>query len=110
MSTEWITRAEAGRRLGVTAMAVTKFCRSGMPHRHSDGRVCWPDAQYWSDWYRCPESSGTWHQRHPHPDAMRRQRERAEKELRRPWAERWRRLREVKLDAASVANQAQGRL
>src|ERR1700689_895535 len=28
---EWITRAEAGRRLGVNAMAITKFCRAGIP-------------------------------------------------------------------------------
>jgi hypothetical protein len=34
----------SGRRLGVSAMAITKFCRRSMPHRMSDGNVCWPDA------------------------------------------------------------------
>jgi len=56
----WITRAQAARRLGVSAIAVTKFCRKGMPFRLSDGNVCWPDALYWSGWYHCPLASGNW--------------------------------------------------
>jgi hypothetical protein len=53
----------------VSAMAATKFCRDGMPHRISDGKVCWPDAQYWSDLFRCPWRSGNWLFRHWGQDA-----------------------------------------
>ena len=87
---EWITRAEAGRRLGVSAMAVTKFTRRGMPHRLSDGRVPWPDGLYWSDCYRCARD----------------ERERTARESRRSRALAWYEAREAGMDAASVANRA----
>lgn len=106
MALEWISRAEAGRRLGVSAMAVTKFCRKGMPHRFSDGKVCWPDALYWSDWYRCPWSSGNWFARHPHPDFAKDRMEAAARALRRAEALAWVRARKAGMDTASVANRA----
>jgi hypothetical protein len=90
MGPEWISRAEAGRRLGVSAMAVTKFTRRGMPHRLSDGRVPWPDGLYWSDWYR-----------HARDES-----ERAARELRRSEADAWYEARQAGMDAASVANRA----
>jgi hypothetical protein len=88
MGPEWISRAEAGRRLGVSAMAVTKFARSGMPHRLSDGKVPWPDALFWSDWFRYARDED----------------ERAEREFRRSHADKWYEARQAGVDAASVAN------
>ena len=87
---EWITRAEAGRRLGVSAMAVTKFARRGMPHRLSDGRVPWPDGLFWSDWFRCARD----------------EEERAARDVRRPQADAWYEARQAGMDAASLANRA----
>ena len=109
MALEWISRVEAGRRLGVSAMAVTKFCRRGMPYRFSDGKICWPDALFWSDWYRCPQSSGNWFARHPHPDPVGDRIEAAARELRKPMAVAWLRVRETGMDAATVANRASKR-
>jgi hypothetical protein len=89
---EWITRGEAGRRLGVSAMAVTKFCRASMPHRISDGNVCWPAALYWSDWYRAPRRSGSWSARHSGYCEADERIEDAARELRRPMSEAWWRI------------------
>src|SRR5215472_1616290 len=67
----WISRGECARRLGVSAMSVTNFCRLyGMPFRISDGRVCWPDVLYWSDLNRCPEDSGSWYSLHRRFDRL----------------------------------------
>jgi hypothetical protein len=88
MGPEWISRAEAGRRLGVSAMAVTNFARSGMPHRFSDGKVPWPDCQYWSDFYRYARNDA----------------ERTARERRSARAESWHKARQAGIDAASVAN------
>src|ERR1035438_2090346 len=109
MALEWISRAEAGRRLGVSAIAVPKFCRRGMPYRISDGRVPWPDALLWSDWYRCPWLSGNWFARHPQPDRVREQIETAARELRKPMAVAWLRAHEAGMDAATVAHRASNR-
>jgi hypothetical protein len=49
ITTEWISRAECGRRLGVTAMRVTQYTRMGMPTRAEDKRVPWPAVR---DWHR----------------------------------------------------------
>src|SRR5215467_9487145 len=43
---EWISRSAAAKRLGVTAMMVTKYCRRGLPSR-DDKRVPWPGALEW---------------------------------------------------------------
>jgi hypothetical protein len=106
---EWITRAEAGRRLGVSAMAVTKLCQRSMPHRISDGYVCWPDALYWSDWYRAPRRPGSWHARHPGYCEADERMEDAARELRRPMSEAWWRIehgRQSKLVAVRRAGLA----
>jgi|ERR1017187_2247585 hypothetical protein len=92
MPCEWITRAEAGRRLGVSPMAVTKFTRRGMPHRSSDGKVPWPDGLYWSDWYRYGRDEA----------------ERAARELRWLQAAAWYQMRRAGMDAASIANRVIG--
>jgi hypothetical protein len=88
MRTEWVSRAEAGRRLGVSAMAVTKFCRGGMPYRVKDGKVPWPDGMFWSDWFRYARDES----------------ECAARELRRSRALAWYEARRACRDAASVAN------
>jgi|ERR1022692_2777692 hypothetical protein len=104
--TEWISRVEAARRFGVTPMAITKFARRGMPHRVSDGKVCWPDALYWSDCYRSPQSSGNWRARHPDYDPVEDEIEYAARELRRSQADAWYEARQAGMDAASIANRA----
>lgn len=43
---EWITRAEAAKRLRVSAMMISKYCAKGMPTR-ADKRVLWPEAREW---------------------------------------------------------------
>jgi hypothetical protein len=63
MKTEWITRAEAGRRLGVSASMVSRYCRRGMPTR-GDRRVPWPIAERWRKDNIDPQLSGSWLSRH----------------------------------------------
>ena len=86
---EWISRAECGRRLGVPAMAVTKFCARGMPYRLSDGMVAWPDMLFWSDFFRAPQRSGNWRARHSGRSPMEELIESDARRLRRPLAEAW---------------------
>src|SRR5947209_4064054 len=59
LGVECIWRAAAARRLGVTAMMVTKYVRLGMPTRE-DKRVPWPEAREWREQYVNPERSGSW--------------------------------------------------
>jgi hypothetical protein len=94
---EWITRAEAGRRLAISRMAVTKLCHRGMPHRMSDGNVPWPETLYWCDFYRAPRRSGSWHARHPGYSYADERMENAARELRRPMAVAWWRLKRARL-------------
>ena len=60
MVTEWVTRAECGRRLGVSAMRVSQYCAMGMPTRASDKRVPWPSARDWHTRNVVPSRSGAW--------------------------------------------------
>lgn len=106
MPLEWISRAEAARRLGVSPMAITKFCHRGMPHRVSDGKVCWPDAIYWSDFYRRPQASGNWRARHREYDEAEEAGECAAREARWPQVQAWYRLYEMGMDTAAAANRA----
>ena len=106
MAVEWISRGECARRLGVSPMAATKFCRAGMPFRISDGKVCWPDAQYWSDSYRCPWSSPSWFSLARKVDRQNWESQSAARALRRPAGESWLRLRQAGIDAASLVNRA----
>ena len=103
---KWLTRAEVARRLHVTPMAATMFCARGMPFRTSDGLVPWPDALFWSDWYRAPRRSGIWRARHPHVDPLEEQIEEDARAARQPAAHRWYVARREGTDAASVKNRA----
>jgi len=57
---DWISRAEAGRRFGVSSMMVSKYCNAmGAPSRE-DGKVPWPAIKEWRERYIVPERSGSW--------------------------------------------------
>jgi hypothetical protein len=43
----WITRAEAARRLEVSATMVAKYVTQGMPSRSKDRKIQWPAALQW---------------------------------------------------------------
>lgn len=59
---EWISRAEAGRRLGVSGMMVTKYIKRGAPTRN-DKNVPWPDLQVWVRRNIVPQMSGSYQAR-----------------------------------------------
>jgi hypothetical protein len=60
---EWISRAEAGRRWGVSAQMVGRYCAKGMPARETDKRVPWLQADEWRRMWVCPTRSGSWRYR-----------------------------------------------
>jgi phage terminase Nu1 subunit (DNA packaging protein) len=63
MKTEWISKAECSRRLGVSARMISKYIERGMPAE--GGRVPWPKAQKWAAANVAPEKSGNFASRHP---------------------------------------------
>ncbi|MCC6586242.1 MAG: hypothetical protein IT168_05940 [Bryobacterales bacterium] len=61
--TEWISRAECGRRLEISAQMIGRHCRKGAIPTRADGKVPWPAAKsaYQANVIR--EMSGSYHSR-----------------------------------------------
>jgi hypothetical protein len=59
---EIITKAEAARRWGISAQAVSNYPSKGMPVR-ADGRLEWPAVDEWRKHYNVPERSGSFNSR-----------------------------------------------
>jgi len=60
---EWITRAECARRIGVSPQMVSKHCRRGLEQaagRADDTRLNWPVVEHWLSMYVSPFRSGNW--------------------------------------------------
>jgi hypothetical protein len=102
---EWIRRSEAATRLGISPSAITQLCARGFPYRLSDGAIAWPDALYWSDFYRLPRSF-TNRTLYPADAVKYEMRESRERQARRPSAQEWHRRYRAGQDETSKVNRA----
>src|SRR5215471_8073055 len=59
---ERISKSEAARRLGRSPAMVTKYIRCGLP-AGADGKLSWPQVQWWVMRYVCTEASGNYRTR-----------------------------------------------